>query len=427
MHPHIQRLGLTALALALLCSPSDLAASPPEVTQSNLVKLYYEITMTSFSPDGTMLAVGGDAGNPPQFMVCQTSNLAPVWSRLAGFGEGRPTSASFAPQNAAIALAGSSGAAGALTVVPPYALGDLSRGGLANAVAFSPAPSSYPTLIMAGVFGIAPATLNFIAYPYGVWGGGIFPGSFQGSPVNCLVFEPDGATFWLGNGGGTVQHWQVSPPQLLWQTNFANNSVSGINLLPDGRRLVTLCSNTTYVQYLGTLQDVRVWETASGEWLQLVRPGLPVLSTTLTADGSYLFTVLATTHNIGPPNPDYYTNNMVLWRVSDGRLMVRYDEDLPEVQQVAIAPDGKTFAYGRGDGIVALARMPLLVDELVRAGNQTALSWQGGSGRYQVQQSASVTAGSWQNVGGPTTNTTFRVTLADPTVFYRVLSLTNSL
>ena len=73
--------------------------------------------------------------------------------------------------------------------------------------------------------------------------------------------------------------------------------------------------------------------------------------------------------------------------------MVRYNEDLPDVVQVAVAPDGKTFAYGRGDGIVAIARMPLLIDRIIRTGNQTILQWQGGSGETTVQSAYRLRSG----------------------------------
>ncbi len=260
-------------------------------------------------------------------------------------------------------------------------------------------------------------------------GGGppvLFPNSSQGDRVTALVFQPDGASFLMGNAVGTIQNWQVEPPQLLWQTNFPNHRVSAINVLSNGSSIVTLLSNTVVVGGEFHLQDVRLWKIGTTNWLQTIRPDLAVTATALTPDARYLFTVLAVSHNIPPYNPTFYTNHVALWRVSDGRMLVRYNEDLPEVQQVAVAPDGKTFAYGRGDGIVAIARMPTLVTKAEIRTNQFNFEWQGGSGRYQVQQATSVNAAVWANIGSATTATNLAVPMTNPAAFFRVQSLTNA-
>ena len=59
---------------------------------------------------------------------------------------------------------------------------------------------------------------------------------------------------------------------------------------------------------------------------------------------------------------------------------------------------------------------------ITRAGNQTILKWQGGSGVYQLQSSTSLPGGTWQNVGSATTNTS-ATNIASSTLFFRVQNL----
>jgi len=242
-----------------------------------------------------------------------------------------------------------------------------------------------------------------------------FPNSTQDGIATTLVFESC-ATFLVGTDHGSLQRWQVNPPQLLWQTNFPNNRVSGINFLPGGGQIITLSSNLSTYQRYRYWSDLRLWEIGQTNFLLHLQPDYPFFSSTLTPDGKYVFTPLKTWED-----NDFDTNHVALWRVSDGRQMVRYDEDLNGVEQVAVSPDRKTFAYGRSDGMVFIARMPLLFDEITRTGSQTILKWQGGTGLYQLQSRTNFTNDAWHDLGSSTTNTV-ATNLSSATTFYRVFS-----
>jgi hypothetical protein len=58
--------------------------------------------------------------------------------------------------------------------------------------------------------------------------------------------------------------------------------------------------------------------------------------------------------------------------------------------------------------------------ELVPAGDDLLLRWRGGVGPYQVQRRASLTAGAWENVGGPTMLLTATVGFSGETGFFRI-------
>jgi len=109
------------------------------------------------------------------------------------------------------------------------------------------------------------------------------------------------------------------------------------------------------------------------------------------------------------------------WRISDGKLLVSYD-GVSNVRCIDISPDGKFFAYGGAN--LVLARMPLFITECTLSGGNAVLRWTGGSGLYQLQRRANFAAGSWENVGGPTTASA-ATNVISATVFYRVQSLPN--
>jgi WD40 repeat protein len=413
-----------SLALACFVScwierPVVGAAGQPDQLHPNLVRSFYAIELVAFSPDGTLLATGGRYSTGADFMVCQVTNLEPVWPELSGYREGRfPTAAAF--HSRFVAFGTLSGDAGAGTLDQQYGItlsADSSDPRRGTMVAFSPLPDTFPTVVHAGESGIQKTRL------YGLGERTAFPGSYQGTRVTALAVQPDGATFLLGNAAGTVQRWQVEPPQLLWQTNFPNHRVSAINALSSGQQIVTLFSNQARIENRDVWRVVRLWEVGQTNWLQTIHPEPPVLSSTLTPDGHCLFAVLQVPE-VG--TPDFLTNQITLWRVSDGRLIVRYDQHLPEVTQVAVSPDGKTFAYGDVFGVVTIARMPLLLDPPTRQGSQMQLHWNNLNGPYQVQQRTNLAAGDWENLNGPTTNTSLTVPLTNSGAFIRVHSLTNA-
>jgi len=127
-----------------------------------------------------------------------------------------------------------------------------------------------------------------------------------------------------------------------------------------------------------------------------------------STDGKLLLTVSG-----GPIN---------VFRVSTGQLVCSYPgaNALP----LAVAPNGRYFAYGTFDGSVVLAYMPLWIESIAFNNGEVTLNWQGGSGRYQVQARNELNNGSWQNLGPVTTNTVFTHVCLSP-MFYRVESLPN--
>jgi WD40 repeat protein len=117
-------------------------------------------------------------------------------------------------------------------------------------------------------------------------------------------------------------------------------------------------------------------------------------------------------------------SGLKFWRVADGALLYAFDKEAQGVGAVAITADGRYFAYGRADGAVVYAHMPVVLEES-RLGDDIVLHWTGGSGLYRVQRRNHPVRGEWHNFGPPTTATSFTNAITREPVFYRVVSLPN--
>ena len=112
-------------------------------------------------------------------------------------------------------------------------------------------------------------------------------------------------------------------------------------------------------------------------------------------------------------------NKIRLWRLLDATVLQTYDQETTAVRALAVSPNGRYFAYGRDDGVVVLAR----ITDITHTNNEVRLTWTGGSGLYQLQQTADLTAGLWEDAGQPTTNLAATVNASGPLQFFRVQSL----
>lgn len=116
-------------------------------------------------------------------------------------------------------------------------------------------------------------------------------------------------------------------------------------------------------------------------------------------------------------------NKIRFWSLRDYSVFQVYDQETTDVWALAVSPDGRYFAYGRNDGVLVLARMPLWITDITQTNNQARLSWSGGSGQYQLLRTSDLASGVWENFGEPTTETTATVAATNAFEFFRVQTL----
>ena len=206
---------------------------------------------------------------------------------------------------------------------------------------------------------------------------------------------------------GLAQIFATSNYTLLHNLTGHSNHVYSVDFSPDGQLLLTTSLDGT----------ARLWRVSDGQCMRVIEGGGGIFGK-FSADGRTFFT----TDGTGSVDFIPGTGTLKYWRTCDGKLLESYDN--LGAGPIAVSPAGRHFAYGRSDGALVVAYLPLLITGAELAGDQTILRWTGGSGRYQVQQRYYLEDLDWEDVGEPTTATSATNTFTG-NIFYRVQSLPN--
>ena len=227
--------------------------------------------------------------------------------------------------------------------------------------------------------------------------------------VYSVVFSPDGAKLASASADGTAKIWRLSDSSVLYtltghsifnptnEDENVYNSVWSVDISPDGTMLATT----------GADDKIRIWHMVDGTQARTVDcAGCGTAK--FSSDGKLLMVLQG--------------SSITIIRVADGKPLTMYAN--AGATCLAIAANGKYFAYGRGDGAVVIAYLPLIL-EITRDDQRIILRWSGGSGLYQVQRRNDPIKGKWHDVGHPTTAMSVTNKLNSQKVFYRVQSLPN--
>ncbi len=140
-----------------------------------------------------------------------------------------------------------------------------------------------------------------------------------------VAISPDGRTIATANSnGGDVRLWDDATGAFLraLEPDGQTNAVQGIAFSADGQWLVTREGSS------GSVSAARVWAVESGELLQTLTAGVPVLAVLLSPDGRLL---TMTTEN-----------TVLLWSVATGQLL----QTIPDQPYgfPILSPDGGALA-----------------------------------------------------------------------------------
>lgn len=171
-----------------------------------------------------------------------------------------------------------------------------------------------------------------------------FPGSPFG-PFLPIVFSPDGTLIASIQEGVDIYVWRVSDGVLVHHFRQIGLPVTSLAISPDGSLLAS-----------GGVQSIHLWEISTGN-LRRVLPGSG-RSVDFSPDGRIL---LAGGRRLREPG-----GVLDFWRVADGAILEEYDQETGPAfsggpSAVLFSSDGCSFAYGRSDATLVMARTPPIV------------------------------------------------------------------
>ncbi|MFF0779221.1 AAA family ATPase [Streptomyces sp. NPDC003720] len=303
------------------------------------------VYLTSFSPDGDLLATAGYDRTVRLWNVADRGRPKPLGKPLTGHTSW-VSSAVFSPDGHTLASAGDDGTIRLWDVTDPARPAPLGeplpgRQGTIYLVAFSP---DGRTLAAAGedrTVRLWNVSEPRRPEPLGALGG-------HTAAVRCVAFSPDGRTLAAGGDDGTVRLWNTADPRhprpLPRVLTGHTDLVHSVAFSPDGRTLASGSADDT----------IRLWNVADPARAAPAGSPLtghtgPVWSVSFSPDGNRLAAASA-------------DSTASLWNVGDPASASQVGEPLAggsgEMYALGFSPDGRTLATGNGDGKARLWSVP---------------------------------------------------------------------
>lgn len=165
--------------------------------------------------------------------------------------------------------------------------------------------------------------------------------------VHCVAFSPDGTILASVDMDGTILLWEVRDGRLL-RTLDRGSPIKSIAFSPDGTILASGDVNG----------NVCLWQVRDGELLQKFEPYF----LDKRDEEGYQYTDYLDSIAFSPDGTILASvgyNNVLLWRLRYGQLLQVLEGDQASGEIVAFNPDGTILAVGGYDGIVRLWEMQI--------------------------------------------------------------------
>ncbi len=277
-----------------------------------------QATSVAFSPDGRIVATGGQDGAVRLWDVATGDEIR----RLRGH-TAEVNAVAFGPDGSLVASASSDGTLRLWDSASGSVRATL-RGHTAGVLALAFNPDG--TLLASGS---ADKDVRLWRVPSGE---PLMALSGHRWLVVALAFSPDGSRLASGSWDNSVRLWNVDDGQEIGVLRGHRNFVRAVAFSPDGATLASGSWDTT----------VRLWDVATGqERITLSGHDGPVFSLAYSPDGQYLASASG-------------DQTVCVWDVGELREASRLEGHRHNVVGVAFSPDGKVLATASHDGTARL-------------------------------------------------------------------------
>jgi WD40 repeat protein/serine/threonine protein kinase/tetratricopeptide (TPR) repeat protein len=154
------------------------------------------------------------------------------------------------------------------------------------------------------------------------------------SRVFAVAFCPDGQLLASGGRDGIVKLWDPVSGQEQWTQKASSNGVFGVGFSPDGKLLASASSSEGVV---------RLWETASGQLLRTLKGHTGFLHDVAFSPGGQLLA-----------SGSGSDGTVRIWSAARNQEFLTFKGHRAYVHGVAFSPDGQLLASADRDGIVKL-------------------------------------------------------------------------
>lgn len=207
----------------------------------------------------------------------------------------------------------------------------------------------------------------------------LWTGDDHTEQVNAVAFSPDGQLLASASGDHTVKVWRVSDGTLLATLTGHYDRVTSVAFSHNGEMLASG----------GMDMNINLWRVADQTLIRTMGSSEFILGISFSPDDAFLTS-----------GGGYSTNEVKVWRLSDGELLSITHDMLGQTNAVAYSPDGQFLATGKANSVATLRNITTWnVDWLGHRGSVNFVAFSP-DGHLLATASDDKSAGLWQVASG---------------------------
>jgi WD40 repeat protein len=207
----------------------------------------------------------------------------------------------------------------------------------------------------------------------------LWTGDDHSAQVNAVAFSPDGQLLASASDDGTVKIWRVSDGALLDTLTGHYKEVTSVAFSHNGEMLAS-----------GSMdRSINLWRVSDRTLIRTMGSSEFILGISFSPDDAFLTS-----------GGGYSTNEIKVWRLSDGELLSITHDMLGQTNSVAYSPDGQLLAAGKANSVTTLRNMTTWnVDWLGQRGSINFVAFSP-DGQLLATASDDKSVGLWQVTSG---------------------------